>query len=74
VRDAARKLAVKFSDPIYLQKQSDTKVRKSFSDAFEQYGETKLLTLAESAQNKHRGLFHRKILPLAGNLPIKSFM
>jgi hypothetical protein len=47
--DAARKLAVEFSDSNYPQKQSDTKVRKSFSDALKQYAETKLLTIAESA-------------------------
>jgi hypothetical protein len=66
-RDAARKLAVEFSDPDYLQKQSEAKARKSFSDAFEQYAETKLLTLAESPRSKHRGFFDREILPLVGN-------
>ena len=72
-RDAARKLAVEFSDPNYLQKQSEAKARKSFSDAFEQYAETKLLTLAESTRSKHRGFFDREILPLVGNLPLEAF-
>ena len=62
-RDAARKLAVEFADPDYLQKQSEAKARKSFADAFQQYAETKLLTLAESTRNKHRGFFDREVLP-----------
>jgi hypothetical protein len=72
-RDAARKLAVEFSDPDYLQKRSEAKARKSFSDAFSQYAETKLSTLAETTRNKHRGFFDREILPLVGNLPLEKF-
>ncbi|XDZ70949.1 integrase arm-type DNA-binding domain-containing protein [Alphaproteobacteria bacterium LSUCC0744] len=72
-RDAARKLAVEFSDPEYLRKQSEAKASKSFSDAFELYAETKLLTLAESTRNKHRVFFNREVLPLFGGLPLKNF-
>ncbi|MDA0960247.1 MAG: integrase arm-type DNA-binding domain-containing protein [Proteobacteria bacterium] len=72
-RDTARKLAVEFADPDYLQKRSEAKARKSFSDVFSQYAETKLLTLAETTRNKHRGFFDREILPLVGNLPLEKF-
>jgi integrase len=72
-RDAARKLAVEFSDPEYHRKQSETKESKSFSDAFELYAETKLLTLAESTRNKHRVFFNREVVPLFGSLPLKNF-
>ena len=72
-RDAARKLAVEFSDPSYLQKQSAAKASKSFSDALEIYAETKLLTLAESTRNKHRIFFNREVLPLFGILPLENF-
>ena len=72
-RDAARKLAVEFSDPSYLQKQSAAKASKSFADAFEIYAETKLLTLAESTRNKHRIFFNREVLPLFGILPLENF-
>ena len=72
-RDAARKLAVEFSDPDYLQKQSAAKASKSFADAFEIYAETKLLTLAESTRNKHRVFFNREVLPLFGILPLENF-
>jgi hypothetical protein len=72
-RDAARKLAVEFADPDYLQKQSEAKAGKSFADAFQQYAKTKLLTLAETSRNKHRGLFDREVLPFVGNLPLENF-
>ena len=72
-RDAARKLALEFADPDYLQKQSEVKARKSFADAFQQYAETKLLTLAESTRNKHRGLFDREVLPQLGDMPLEKF-
>ena len=72
-RDAARKLALEFADPDYLQKQSEAKARKSFADAFQQYAETKLLTLAESTRNKHRGLFDREVLPQVGDMPLEKF-
>jgi integrase len=72
-RDAARKLSVEFADPDYLQKQSEAKARKSFSDAFKQYAETKLLTLAETTRNKHRAFFDREILPIVGSLPLEKF-
>ena len=72
-RDVARKLAVEFSDPDYLQKQREAKARKSFSDAFNQYAETKLLTLAKSTRNKHLLFFHRDVLPVVGDLGLKNF-
>jgi integrase len=72
-RDAARKLAVEFSDPSYLQKRFEVKARKSFSGAFEQYSETKLLTLAKSTRDKHRGFFVREVLPQVGDIPLEKF-
>ena len=72
-RDVARKLAVEFSDPDYLQKQREAKARKSFSDAFKQYAETKLLTLAESTRNKHLLFFDRDVLPVVGGLGLENF-
>ena len=72
-RSIARKKAIAFEDPEYLQKQAAAQARLLFNEAFEQYASIRMQSLAESTRDKQLGLFSREVLPKTDGLLLEDF-
>lgn len=72
-RSIARKKAIAYEDPEYLQKQAAAKARLHFNEAFEQYASIRMQSLAGSTRDKQLGLFSREVLPKTDGLLLENF-
>ena len=72
-RRIARKKAIAYEDPEYIQKQAAAKARLHFNEAFEQYASIRMKSFADSTRVKQLGLFTREVLPRTVGLLLENF-
>jgi len=72
-RGAARRKAVEFDDPNYVNRLLSKRTQHTFGQAFELYASTHMPVLAKTTREKQRGLFDREVLPRLNGLALDEF-